>query len=249
MPVGGSRRTSDSPLPIPVHAVLFSAGDGHRLQGDGEVSGTAIERGANDHPVLCRQGAAGLEFRHLFDLDEAHAAGTDGRPEPGLIAEDGNLDSGRSGGLDHPGALGNLHLPLVDRDGDEVDRSRRCQARPLWRVCGTSDTLVWRRVVARGELSVPGDVSVRTRFARCLWRVCGTSDSLVWRRDLAAWGAAAVDIPGIAAVTSEPRRPGNGCASGSAPGRLPVTSRRRKGRRPRRCGPGTRRGTSPRRTR
>jgi acetamidase/formamidase len=30
-------------LPIPVEGALFSAGDGHALQGDGEVSGTAIE--------------------------------------------------------------------------------------------------------------------------------------------------------------------------------------------------------------
>ena len=30
-------------LPIPVDDALFSAGDGHALQGDGEVSGTAIE--------------------------------------------------------------------------------------------------------------------------------------------------------------------------------------------------------------
>ena len=30
-------------LPIPVEGALFSAGDGHAAQGDGEVSGTAIE--------------------------------------------------------------------------------------------------------------------------------------------------------------------------------------------------------------
>src|SRR4029078_10264890 len=30
-------------LPIPVDGALFSAGDGHAVQGDGEVSGTAIE--------------------------------------------------------------------------------------------------------------------------------------------------------------------------------------------------------------
>jgi len=30
-------------LPIPVDGALFSAGDGHALQGDGEISGTAIE--------------------------------------------------------------------------------------------------------------------------------------------------------------------------------------------------------------
>jgi acetamidase/formamidase len=30
-------------LPIPVDRALFSAGDGHAAQGDGEISGTAIE--------------------------------------------------------------------------------------------------------------------------------------------------------------------------------------------------------------
>src|SRR5438034_12397 len=30
-------------LPIPVDGALFSAGDGHAAQGDGEISGTAIE--------------------------------------------------------------------------------------------------------------------------------------------------------------------------------------------------------------
>ena len=30
-------------LPIPVDGALFSCGDGHAAQGDGEVSGTAIE--------------------------------------------------------------------------------------------------------------------------------------------------------------------------------------------------------------
>jgi acetamidase/formamidase len=30
-------------LPVPVDGALFSAGDGHALQGDGEISGTAIE--------------------------------------------------------------------------------------------------------------------------------------------------------------------------------------------------------------
>jgi acetamidase/formamidase len=47
-------------LPIPVDGALFSAGDGHAAQGDGEVSGTAIEAptsaqltlGVLDEPVL-----------------------------------------------------------------------------------------------------------------------------------------------------------------------------------------------------
>jgi acetamidase/formamidase len=42
-------------LPIPVDGALFSAGDGHAVQGDGEVAGPALE---------CPMQAAELEF-HL----------------------------------------------------------------------------------------------------------------------------------------------------------------------------------------
>jgi acetamidase/formamidase len=48
-------------LPIPVDGALFSAGDGHALQGDGEVSGTAIE---------CPMRAQlSLDVRDDFQLD------------------------------------------------------------------------------------------------------------------------------------------------------------------------------------
>src|SRR5437763_229775 len=61
-------------LPIPVDGALFSAGDGHALQGDGEISGTAIEAPTSaqltidvqDEPVLewpvARTNAAWLTF-------------------------------------------------------------------------------------------------------------------------------------------------------------------------------------------
>ena len=62
-------------------------------------------RGADDHAVLRGQRAAGLKLRHALDLDEAHAAGADGRSEPRLVAEDGDLDPGRERGLDEPGSL------------------------------------------------------------------------------------------------------------------------------------------------
>jgi hypothetical protein len=39
----GARRGVDLYLPIPVDGALFSAGDPHAAQGDGEVSSTAIE--------------------------------------------------------------------------------------------------------------------------------------------------------------------------------------------------------------
>ena len=49
-------------LPIPVDGALFSAGDGHAAQGDGEVSGTAIEC-----PV--ERAALTLDLRDDLELD------------------------------------------------------------------------------------------------------------------------------------------------------------------------------------
>jgi len=48
-------------LPIPVEGALFSAGDGHAAQGDGEISGTAIEA-----PVQARLR---LELRDGVELE------------------------------------------------------------------------------------------------------------------------------------------------------------------------------------
>src|SRR6185295_15874301 len=72
--------------------------------------------GPDDHLVLRRQGAARLELRVPLDLDEAHPARADGRPEPRLVAEDRDLDPGGGGRLDEPGALGDLDLASVDGD-------------------------------------------------------------------------------------------------------------------------------------
>ena len=83
----------------------------------------ARRRGAQRHPVLRGERAGGLELRHPLDLAEAHAAGADGRPEPRLVTEDGDLDPGRERGLDHPGALGDGDLAPVDRDRDELGRA------------------------------------------------------------------------------------------------------------------------------
>jgi acetamidase/formamidase len=70
-------------LPIPVDGALFSAGDGHAVQGDGEVSGTAIEAptraqltlDVTDEPVLewpvARLGGAWITLG--FDEDIARA--------------------------------------------------------------------------------------------------------------------------------------------------------------------------------
>ena len=75
---------------------------------------------SHDHPVLGGERAAGLELRQPLDLDEAHPAGADGGPEPGLVAEDGDLDAGRRGRLDEAGSLRHLDLAVVDRDLDRL---------------------------------------------------------------------------------------------------------------------------------
>jgi acetamidase/formamidase len=49
-------------LPIPVDGALFSAGDGHALQGDGEVSGTAIECPSRAQVTLGLQDDLALEW-------------------------------------------------------------------------------------------------------------------------------------------------------------------------------------------
>ena len=77
-------------LPIPVDGALFSAGDGHGRQGDGEVSQTAIEcplerlqltLTVKDEPLLETPAAwtprAWLTFGFDEDLDRAAAVATD----------------------------------------------------------------------------------------------------------------------------------------------------------------------------
>jgi acetamidase/formamidase len=77
-------------LPISVEGAMFSAGDGHARQGDGEVSGTAIECGieraeltltARDEPELSAPVAwtpnAWITFGFDVDLDDAAAAALD----------------------------------------------------------------------------------------------------------------------------------------------------------------------------
>ena len=87
-------------------------------------------RRADDHAVLRRQRAAGLELRHALDLDEAHAAGADRLAEPRLVAEDGDLDARAERGLDEARALRDVHLALVDRDADELGRAHACASSP-----------------------------------------------------------------------------------------------------------------------
>ncbi len=103
-------------LPIPVDGALFSAGDCHARQGDGEVSQLAIECPAaraeltlelHDGPVLStpvgRTPDAWLVFGFDEDLDEAAARAVDGMLE--LM--------GREHGLDRQDALA-LASAVVD---------------------------------------------------------------------------------------------------------------------------------------
>ena len=72
------------------------------------------------HSVGHGERAAGLELRDPLDLDEAHAARADGRPEPRLVAEHRDLDPRGLRRLDEAGSLGHLDLAVVDGDGDEL---------------------------------------------------------------------------------------------------------------------------------
>ncbi len=92
-------------LPIPIDGALFSAGDGHAAQGDGEVSGTAIETPVeaqltldlrDDLPLewpLARIGGAWLTFGFDEHLGRAARIAVDGmldllEREHGLSRED-----------------------------------------------------------------------------------------------------------------------------------------------------------------
>lgn len=90
-------------LPIPVDGALFSAGDGHARQGDGEVSQLAIEcpveraeltLTVRDDLVLAAPiaftPAAWITFGFDEDLDEAAAAATDAMLE--LMAREHGLE-------------------------------------------------------------------------------------------------------------------------------------------------------------
>ena len=76
--------------------------------------------GVDDHPVLHRGGARGLELGDALDLDQAHPARADRLPELRLVAEVGDLDVALLGGVDQHHALGRAHLAAVDRQLDDV---------------------------------------------------------------------------------------------------------------------------------
>ena len=94
-------------LPIPVDGALFSAGDGHAAQGDGEVSGTAIEAPVTAQVTLDLRDDLALEWPLARIAGAWLAFGFDehlGRAA--RIAVDGLLDlMGREHGLGRGEAL------------------------------------------------------------------------------------------------------------------------------------------------
>jgi acetamidase/formamidase len=94
-------------LPIPVDGALFSAGDGHAAQGDGEVSGTAIECPASAQLTLDLRDDLPLEWPVARIEGAWLTFGFD--PHLGLaarIAVDGMLElMGRELGIDRADAL------------------------------------------------------------------------------------------------------------------------------------------------
>jgi acetamidase/formamidase len=102
-------------LPIPVDGALFSAGDGHGAQGDGEVSGTAIEAPVDATLTLDVRDDLSLEWPFARTQDSWLTFGFD--QHLGLaarIAVDGMLDlMVREHGLSRPDALG-LASVVVD---------------------------------------------------------------------------------------------------------------------------------------
>ena len=94
-------------LPIPVDGALFSAGDGHAAQGDGEVSGTAIECPAQVELTLDVRDDLSLEWPVARTADAWITFGFD--EDLGCaarIATDGMVDLlGRERGLSREDAL------------------------------------------------------------------------------------------------------------------------------------------------
>jgi acetamidase/formamidase len=80
-------------LPVPVEGALFSAGDGHARQGDGEVSGTAIETPVSAQVTLELREDLALEWPIARTEDSWLAFGFDEDLDAAArIAVDGMLD-------------------------------------------------------------------------------------------------------------------------------------------------------------
>ena len=107
----------------------------------------------HDHAVGDRRGAGGLQLGHALDLDQAHAAGADGRAQARLVAEHRHLDAGLGRRLDQRHALGHGHLAVVDGQRDGVGLDRRHQ--PASSSSSSSSSLVPQRL---GQLDLLGSL-------------------------------------------------------------------------------------------
>jgi hypothetical protein len=88
----------------------------HRVLGGAHPVGLGVD----DHAVLDRGRARGLQLGDPLDLDQAHAAGADRVAELGLVAEVRDLDVAELGGVDEHRALHGLHLSAVDGQRDRL---------------------------------------------------------------------------------------------------------------------------------
>jgi acetamidase/formamidase len=93
-------------LPVPVDGALFSAGDGHARQGDGEVSSTAIE-------CPLERAELSLTLREDFELRTPLARTRDSWIALGL---GGSLDEAAANATDAMLALMERELGLERRD-------------------------------------------------------------------------------------------------------------------------------------
>jgi hypothetical protein len=75
----------------------------------------------DDHAVGTHRRARGLQFRHLLDLDDTHAARAIYR-QAGMKAVIGHRDAGFDGRLQHRFALGNRDLLAVDGQRDRIHK-------------------------------------------------------------------------------------------------------------------------------
>ena len=80
----------------------------------------ALRLRVDDHAVLDRRRARGLQLRDALDLDQAHAARADRLAELGLVTEDRDLDVAVLGRVDQHRVAGRLDLEAVDGEGHHL---------------------------------------------------------------------------------------------------------------------------------
>ena len=153
------------------------------------------ERGLDRHALGGGERAGGLRLRRPGrDLAEAHAAGADRRPEPRLVAEDGDLDPGRERRLDEAGALRHGDLDAVDRQRDELGRAVDGVA-PASATSGRTGTRSACADRARGPTGANQLAIVPARDDLCDRHVSGASSDAVVCASLGATMPSSDDSP------------------------------------------------------